>query len=255
MCCVWSLYILDENLQHIETIRRWRGEFGTSPPFPIDDDTLVVGYSLWAEMTCFLQLGWRFPKHVYDLHTAYLSVSNILLPYNPDEMRKKPRKGLSYACCAYGIDGWEKIDKPEMAKAIGEGRWREYGQPAVFDYCEEDVRNSAELLRRQLAGYRHFAPIDPQRVMCWSEYSAKTVARIQASGMPIDMALWNLVQENKAAVICALIARFDPSQGSEYPIYSPEGEFSSWRFEQWLICPPRHHLLAAAGVRRAATRR
>ena len=103
-----------------------------------------------------MQLGWRFPKHVYDLHTAYLSVSNILLPYNPDETRIKQRKGLSYACCAYGIEGWEKIDKPEMAKAIGEGRWREYGQPAVFDYCEEDVRNSAELLRRQLAGYRHY---------------------------------------------------------------------------------------------------
>ena len=105
-------------------------------------------------MTCFLQLGWRFPVHVYDLHTAYLAVSNILLPYNPDENRKKPRKGLSDACCAYGIEGWEKIDKPEIAKAIGEGRWREYGQPAVFEYCEEDVRNSAELLRRQLAGYR-----------------------------------------------------------------------------------------------------
>ena len=122
-----------------------------------------------------------------------------------------------------------------MAKAIGEGRWREYGQPAVFEYCEEDVRNSAELLRRQLAGHDHFAPIDPELVMRWSEYSAKTVARIQARGMPIDMLLWNLVQENKAAVIGALIARFDPSQGSENPIYSPEGEFSSWRFEQWLI--------------------
>ena len=107
-------------------------------------------------MTCFLQLGWRFPKYVYDLHTAYLSVSNILLPYNPDEKRIKQRKGLSYACRAYGIEGWEKIDKPEMAKAIGEGRWREYGQPAVLEYCEEDVRNSAELLRRQLAGHRHY---------------------------------------------------------------------------------------------------
>ena len=71
--------------------------------------------------------------------------------------------------------------------------------------------------------------------MCWSTYSAKTVARIQAHGMPIDMALWNLVQENKAAVIGALIARFDPSQGSEYPIYSPDGEWSGWRFEQWLV--------------------
>ena len=116
----------------------------------------MIGYSLWAEMTCFLQLGWRFPKYVYDLHTAYLSVSNILLPYEPDIKRIKQRKGLSYACCAYGIPGWEKINKPEMAKAIGEGRWREYGQPTVFEYCEEDVRNSTELLRRQLAGHGPF---------------------------------------------------------------------------------------------------
>ena len=35
-------------------------------------------------------------------------------------------------------------------------------------------------------------------------------------------------------MIRALIARFDPSQGSEYPIYSPEGEWSAWRFEHWL---------------------
>jgi DNA polymerase I len=228
-------YILDGNLQHIETIRRWRGEFGTSPPFPIDDDTLVVGYTLWAEMTCFLVLGWRFPAYVYDLHTAYLSVCNILLPYNPDEKRVKPRKRLLDACRAYGIDGWETINKPDIAEAIGQGRWREYGQPAAFDYCEEDTRNSAELLRRQIAGYEHRAAIDPELVMRWSEYSAKTAARIQARGMPIDVVLWNLVQENKAVVIGAQIARFDPSQGSEYPIYSPEGEFSSWRFEQWLI--------------------
>ena len=253
-CLCLVAYILDENFRHVDTVRRWRGEFGTSPPFPIDDDTLVVGYSLWAEMTCFMQLGWRFPKHVFDLHTAYLSVSNILLPYNPDEKRIKQRKGLSYACCAYGIEGWEKIDKPEMARAIGEGHWREYGQPAVFDYCEEDVRNSAELLRRQLSGHRHFAPIDPQLVMDWSEYSAKTVARIQARGMPIDMLLWNLVQENKWAVIAALIARFDPSQGGENPIYTPEGGILELAVRTLVGCR-RRHLLAAAGIRRAATRR
>ena len=228
-------YVLDANLRHVGTIRLWRGEFGSTPPFDIGPDTLVVGYSLWAEMTCFLVLGWRFPVHVYDLHTAFLATSNILLPYNPDEVRKKPRKRLSDACRAYGIEGWENIDKPDIAKAIGEGRWREYGREAVFNYCEEDVRNSAELLRRQIAGYGNRTPVDPQLVMRWSEYSAKSVARIQARGMPIDMQLWNLVQENKMAVIGALIARFDPSQGSEDPIYSPDGEWSSWRFERWLI--------------------
>ena len=49
-------------------------------------------------------------------------------------------------------------------------------------------------------------PVDVERVLHWSKYAAKSVALIQARGMPIDMPLWNLVQENKAAVVHALIA-------------------------------------------------
>ena len=129
----------------------WRGEFGSTPPFDIGPDALFVAYSAWAEMTCFKVLGWRFPVHVFDLHTAYLAASNILLPHNPDEVRKRQRKGLSDACRAYGIEGWEHIDKPAIAKAIGEGRWREYGQEAVFGYCEEDVKNVGEAVARATA--------------------------------------------------------------------------------------------------------
>ena len=71
--------------------------------------------------------------------------------------------------------------------------------------------------------------------MHWSEYSAKAIARIQAkAGMPIDMPLWNLVQENKQAVITEWLRQFDPSRGDEAPIYSPEGEWSYSRFEAWL---------------------
>ena len=73
-------YVLDENLRHVRTIRRWRGEFGRKPPFDIGPDTLFVAYSAWAEMTCFMALGWEFPAHIFDQHTAYLAASNILLP-------------------------------------------------------------------------------------------------------------------------------------------------------------------------------
>ena len=55
-------YVLDENLQHVRTIRQWRGEFGTTPPFDVGPDTLFVAYSAWAEMTCFLVLCWQFPS-------------------------------------------------------------------------------------------------------------------------------------------------------------------------------------------------
>jgi DNA polymerase I len=229
-------HVLDEMLRLVHTIRLWRGEFGAAPPFDIDDDTLFVAYSAWAEMTCFKVLGWKFPAHVFDQHTAYLATSNILLPYNPDEVRKKPRKRLPDACRAYGIEGWEKIDKDTIAKAIGDGTWREHYSPEdVLDYCEEDVRMETLLLRAQLRGRPGLAPADVPRVLHWSNYSAKCIALIQARGMPIDMPLWNLVQENKAVVIGALLRQFDPSYGDDETIYTPDGEWSYERFERWLV--------------------
>jgi hypothetical protein len=229
-------YELDARLRHVRTYRLWRGQFGSQPPFPIDDDTLVAGYSLWAELTCFLELGWRFPKHVYCLHTAYLASTNFLLPkLEPGKKRVKPRKGLSDACRMYGIAGWEDIDKPQMAQDIGNGLWEKYGQPAVFAYCEEDVKNSAELWRRQLRGSLGLEPVRVPLVLHWSEFSTKAVARIQARGMPIDMQIWDLVQENKTAIVRELVRRFDPSQGSERPIFTEEGEFAYDRFAHYLI--------------------
>ena len=90
LCMV--VYVLNENLQHVRTIKMWRGDFGKAPPFDIGPDGLFVAYSAWAEMTCFLTLGWKFPEHIFDLHTAYLAASNVLLPYNPDEVRKRQEK-------------------------------------------------------------------------------------------------------------------------------------------------------------------
>jgi DNA polymerase I len=228
-------YVLDASLQHVRTIRLWRGEFGSTTPFDIGENTLFVAYSAWAELTCFLTLGWTFPKHVFDLHTAYLAASNVLLPYNPDEKRKKPKKRLADACRAYGIVGWECIEKETMAKDIGEGRWRLYGKPAVFEYCGEDVKKSTELLRAMLRGNGELAPADVARVLNWSNYSAKAVARIQARGIPFDMPLWNLVLENKSAVTLALLQQLDPSHGDVDPIYTPDGSWETKRFERWLI--------------------
>jgi hypothetical protein len=227
-------YVLDENLRHVRTIRLWRGEFGSTPPFDIGPDALFVAYSAWAEMTAFMTLGWKFPKHIFDQHTAYLATSNVLLPQDPEEVRKRPRKRLSDACRAYEIEGWENIDKEVIAQDIGQGRWRNHGRDRVLEYCEEDVRASTALLRKQLRGQPGLPSADVERVLWWSNYSAKAVAQIQARGMPIDVPLWDLVQEHKAAVIRYLLQRFDPSYGSDNPIYTLEGEWSYDRFEQWL---------------------
>jgi hypothetical protein len=114
-------HVLGEHLHHMRTIRLWRGEFGPTPPFDTGPNTVFCGYAVWAEMMCFLVLGWKFPVHIFDQHTAYLAASNILLPHNPDEKRNRPRKRLSDACRAYDIEGWETVDKEAISKDIGEG--------------------------------------------------------------------------------------------------------------------------------------
>src|SRR5262245_15350064 len=176
-------HVLDEQLEHVHTVRLWRGDFGSVPPFDTGPDALFVAYAAWAEMTCFQVLGWQFPIHIFDLHTAYLAASNTLLPRSTDQVRRKPRKRLPDACRAYGIEGWERIDKHTTAEAIGQGRWREYGREAVLDYCEEDVRMSVRLLRAQLRRHQCGPTIlpaaDVPRVLHWSNYSAKAVAQIQ----------------------------------------------------------------------------
>jgi DNA polymerase I len=231
-----AAHVLDENLRYVRTIKLWRGEFDAAPPFDIGEDTLFVAYSAWAEMTCFKVLGWHFPVHIFDQHTAYLAASNLLLPYDPDEVRRKQGKGLSDACRAYGIEGWERIDKGAIAKAIGNGTWREHYTPQeISDYCEEDVRMAVRLLRAQIRGHYTHASANVPLVLHWSNYSAKAIALIQARGMPIDTMLWNLVQENKAAVIGHLLQRFDPSHDDDDPIYTPEGEWSYERFARWLV--------------------
>jgi hypothetical protein len=120
------------------------------------------------------------------------------------------------------------------------------GHETVFDYCEEDVRKTLELLRVVLRGPDHFGLVDIPRVLHWSNYSAKAIASIQARRMPIDLEYWNVVQENKALVVAELIRRFDPirepqvSSAQRWPVKAGEwpasaercAETVSWSFHQ-----------------------
>ena len=201
---------------------------------------LFVGYALWAEMTCFMHLGWRFPVHVFDLHTAYLATSNILLPYDPDEVAQEAAQALVRRLPRLRHRGlgehrqggaWPR----RSARAAGANT----AAKAVFEYCEEDVRNRANCCARSSprlsAG---FPPIDADRASCTGRTTApRPSPGSRPAACRSTYLLWNLVQENKPAVIGALMRRFDPSHGSDDPIYTPEGEWSYARFEHWLVAP------------------
>ena len=239
---------LDEHLQFVRAHRLWRGEFGPCPPFDIGPDTLIVAYSAQAELMCFQQLGWRFPVNVFDQHTAYLAASNLELPYEPDKEKRAARnkllggKGLEDACKAYGLVGWAGINKDAIRTSIGNGTWRgRYSPQEILDYCNEDCRMEAALLRLQLRPHGSLPAADVPRQLVWSQYSAKAVARVQTKAMPFDVPLYNLLQKNQLAVIDALRQQYDPSYRDADPIWTPEGKFSEARFKRWLLSVGIHY--------------
>src|SRR5262245_66654869 len=116
------------------------------------------------------------------------------------------------------------MNKEAISEDSGKGHWRKYGRDVVVSYCEEDVKMSVELLRRQPRGRPGLLPASVAHVLHWSNYSAKSIARIQAHGMLMEVWLWNRVQEYKAAVIRELLRQFDPSYASDEAIYKAEGE-------------------------------
>ena len=60
-----------KELRSGQTWRLWRGQFEAQPPFPIDDDTVLVAYYASAELGCFRALGWPQPRYVLDLFTEF----------------------------------------------------------------------------------------------------------------------------------------------------------------------------------------
>ena len=228
-------YVLDANLQHVWTVRLWRGEFGSTPPFDIGPRYPVRRVQRLGRDDLLHGSGWQFPEHIFDLHTAYLAASNYCCPTHPTRQRKKPRKRLSDACRAYGIEGWENIDKDSIAEEIGAGHWHEYGREAVFTLLRGRRSHVGAAVAPDASRPPRFPAADVPRVLCTGRTTARSALH---AFKPAEFrstprcGIW--CRRTNAAVIGELLRRFDPSYGSDDPIYTPEGEWSYARFERWL---------------------
>src|SRR5262245_38480354 len=53
-------------------IRQWLADGAPDkPPYPTDKGALFVAYSVAAEASCHLSLGWPLPKRVIDLYAEF----------------------------------------------------------------------------------------------------------------------------------------------------------------------------------------
>src|SRR5215470_13352362 len=70
--------LIARELRSGRTLRLWRGEFASAPPYPTGGDTLFVAYYASAELGCHLALGWPIPERILDLFTEFRCGTNGL---------------------------------------------------------------------------------------------------------------------------------------------------------------------------------
>jgi DNA polymerase I len=114
------------------TIRLWRDELGSQPPYRVDRDVLFVNFVANAECACHLALRWPLPQNVLDLSPVFRNLTNGL---------KTPEgKGLIGALRYYYLDTISAKQKDAAQTRVMQG-WpftpaeREW----ILTYCLSDV--------------------------------------------------------------------------------------------------------------------
>ncbi|HAA52161.1 MAG TPA: DNA polymerase I, partial [Planctomycetaceae bacterium] len=87
-------------------------ELSDQPPFPTDDNTLVVAFFASAEIGCFLALKWGVPRRILDLWTEQRNLVNG---------RTGAQCSLLHTLQYHGLDSIAAVEKTEMRELAMRG--------------------------------------------------------------------------------------------------------------------------------------
>lgn len=209
-----------KELRSGECWRLWRGEFGSTPPFPIGSDALFVAYYASAELGCFRALGWPKPANILDLFTEFRDRTNGI---------KTPAgAGLIGALTYFGLDTVGSNEKDEMRARVLRGPpWSENERQAILDYCATDIDALKRLLPAMVSG------IDLPRALLRGRYMAAAAA-IEFNGVPIDAPTLRLLRDNWIHIQDELIRAID----FDYGVF----EGRSFRADRWAQYLTKHKI-------------
>jgi DNA polymerase-1 len=185
-------------------------------PFATGPDVLVTSYSAVAELSCFLVLGWPFPRNVL---CSYFETAAAINGLNIDGLEMK-RPTLLEACDLFDIPHMSAEHKKHVREIIVGNdnytteQWRE-----IDDYNRDDVLLAIPLLAA-------LAPtIDMPAALFRGRY-AKAVATMESRGIPIDAVYLAALEAQWQALRLFYIRRDD-----HFGLYDAAGSFREERFE------------------------
>jgi DNA polymerase I len=198
--------------------RLWRGEFNTTPPFPIGADSAFVAFYASAELGCFKALGWPMPTYVLDLFIEFRNLTNRASGTKP-----LAGNGLVGALTYFDLDSIDATEKEDMRSLVlGGGPWSDFERDAILDYCASDTRALERLLPAMLPR------IDLPRALLRGRYM-KAAAAMEWNGTPIDTETLALLRQHWTDIQDELIAGID----ADYGVFDGR-TFKAERWENYL---------------------
>jgi hypothetical protein len=201
-------------------IRLWRDDLKPDPPFDVGGNALFVAYMASAEMGAFLQLGWPLPEKVLDLYVEFRCETNgLTLPQG---------RSLLGALSYHALSSITKEEKQDMRDLVlSGGPWTQQQRSEILTYCQGDVDCLGPLLERMLPQITA-RPDGLSNALLRGEYM-KTVATMEANGIPIDTDMLDRLRTHWADVKVELIREVD----RDYHVYD-ESTFRAGRFDAYL---------------------
>jgi hypothetical protein len=209
----------------------WQDELGSRPPFDVGPDVLFVSYYGPAEWGCFVALGWPLPQRIVDLYAEFRNETNgIPLPEG---------RGLLSALSQHGLASITKQQKNiERDLVLRGGPWTTSERRRILDYCQSDVDCLGPLLERMLPGIRARRNGLGQ-AMLRGRYTA-AVARMEATGVPIDVDLLGRIRSRWDAIKLDLVRAVDKDYGVYDGTTFKAGLFAGWLADEridWPLTP------------------
>ena len=225
-----------------QTLRLWRDQLGTAPPYRIDAGALFVCFVANAECACHLALGWSLPTKILDLSPAFRCVVNG---------RATPEgKGLLGALAYFGVDSIGAKRKDCMRDRILQGwPFSLEEREKILDYCLSDTDALSALLPKLLP------LVDLETALHWGEFAAVS-ASMEHRGVPIDMQIFPQLEDKRGwqYVRDALVPMIDAQYGVYVKGEDGDWHFSTAKFEEYLaraeIDWPRHETTGKLDLQR-----
>ena len=206
------------------------GGVSSSPPYPLDSETLFVAYYASEKIGCHLELGWTSPPNLIDLYVEFRNATNGIYPI--------AGKSLPSAMVHYGLKGFLTDNKDAMREIILQGTPRtKEEQTQILNYCQSDVE-ATEALFRAMAN-----KVDLNKALLRGRYIS-AVAKMENNGIPIDVATLDRLKANWGEIQYKLVTSVDKDYGVYEDLTFKQDKFKTYLKQNGIEWPhlPSGHL-------------